>query len=81
MADEKPDLTFAAALAANTLVHSLVAALKRKGVITPDEHHEIYDSALFDLEQISGLSPNDATMAYARQMLEAFEKAARTRSP
>ena len=79
MADDIPDLTWALALSTTATLNSLLGIMRRKGLISADEQHELYDSALLKLEELQGLSPNDATMKVARDRLERFEKAARTR--
>lgn len=79
MADENLDPVMALALSNAAIIDSLLFTLRRKKLISSDEHHELYDSALLMLEQLQGTAPNNATMEAARARLQTFEKAARTR--
>lgn len=59
-------------LVAGATQSALVRTLVRKGVISPDEARETYDSALLEIEQMRGSNAiSEATFDLARKSMEA----------
>lgn len=73
---DKGDGIAASGMVSATILASLVQMLVVKGVLTPEEVHEIYDSALFMLErqQSAAGSELDGVFSAARQVIEEMLK-------
>lgn len=73
---DKSDGIAASGMVSAAVLASMVQMLVVKGVLTPEEVHEVYDTALFMLEkqQSAAGSDMDGVYAAARQVIEEMLK-------
>jgi hypothetical protein len=73
---DRSDAIAASGMVSAAVLASLVQMLVVKGALTPEEVHEVYDTALFMLErqQSAAGSDMDGVYAAARQVIEEMLK-------